>query len=274
MASSSLMWEKRSKAILDNIKNFEADFICLQEVDEYHSFFDRNMEAQGYSGIPIENKEGYECAIFFKPKFAEFITYQTTRIQGYTKYENLCVAPSSSTVSSESSDVVNAEELSVVMVAFKILKPFNHVVIIASSHLKSGKPDRWDDLKLAQVKTLMTELASFKEIISALTNCSPSVILAGDFNSKPYVHKYINSDNIPSDIDLRSVYEFTKGEPRFTNNVPGFAETLDYMFYTHSEIISPVKLLDSPDEVDFLPNEIHPSDHLPIGVEFEINRNI
>jgi len=26
------------------------------------------MEAQGYSGIPIENKEGYECAIFFKPK--------------------------------------------------------------------------------------------------------------------------------------------------------------------------------------------------------------
>ncbi|KAL9858292.1 putative poly(A)-specific ribonuclease [Arabidopsis thaliana] len=261
MASSSLMWEKRSKAILDNIKNFEADFICLQASTIV--FFDRNMEAHGYSGIPIENKEGYECAIFFKPKIAEFITYQTTRIQGYTKYENLCVAPSSSTVSSESSDVVNAEELSVVMAAFKILKP-----------LIMSKRDRWDDLKLAKVKTLMTELASFKEIISALTNCSPSVILAGDFNSKPYVHKYINSDNIPSDIDLRSVYEFTKGEPRFTNNVPGFAETLDYMFYTHSEIISPVKLLDSPDEVDFLPNEIHPSDHLPIGVEFEINRNI
>lgn len=91
------------------------------------------------------------------------------------------------------------------------------------------------------------------------------------------MYEYLNSvrgEEVEDDIDLRSVYGSTKGEPRFTKCVPGFAETLDYVFYTHSEIISPVKLLDWPDEVDFLPNNSHPSDHLPIGVEFEINRNI
>lgn len=77
-----------------------------------------------------------------------------------------------------------------------------------------------------------------------------------------------------SDFGLCSAYGTTKGEPKFTKYVPGFAETLDYVFFTPSDFISPVKLLDSPDVVDFLPNKSHPSDHLPIGVEFEINRNI
>ncbi|ANM59656.1 hypothetical protein AT1G31555 [Arabidopsis thaliana] len=39
----------------------------------------------------------------------------------------------------------------------------------------------------------------FKRTISAVENCSPSVILAGDFNSNPSsdVYAYLNSDNIP-----------------------------------------------------------------------------
>ena len=99
------------------------------------------------------------------------------------------------------------------------------------------------------------------------------------------VYEYLNSDKIPlmwpltlryseeeTGFELRSGYGFTKGELRFTKYVPGFAETVDYVFFTPSKSISPVKLLDSPDDMDFLPNKSHPSDHLPIGAEFEINR--
>ncbi|KAL9858296.1 putative poly(A)-specific ribonuclease [Arabidopsis thaliana] len=111
-----------------------------------------------------------------------------------------------------------------ILAAFKILKPFNHVVIVATTHLKSGKPDEWNDVKLAQAKSLMFRLAMFKRTISAVENCSPSVILAGDFNSNP-------SNNIPivwplggeeedTGFGLCSAYGFTKGEPKLTKYVP------------------------------------------------------
>ncbi|KAL9307933.1 putative poly(A)-specific ribonuclease [Arabidopsis thaliana] len=194
-------WDNRSKEILDNITSFEADFICLQEVDEYISFFDRNMEAHGYTGIYFPRGEGYKrdgCAIFFKPKL---------------------------------------------------------------------KPDEWDDVKLAQAKSLMFRLAMFKRTISAVENCSPSVSLLVTSIRTPRVYAYLNSDNIPivwplggeeedTEFGLCSAYGFTKGEPKFTKYVPGFAKTLDYVLFTPSDFISPMKLLDSPDVVDFLPNKV------------------
>ena len=79
-------------------------------------------------------------------------------------------------------------------------------------------------------------------------------------------------------VPLCSAYEVTRGEPKFTNCTPGFTNTLDYIFFSPSDFIKPVSILqlpepESPDVVGFLPNNHHPSDHLPIGAEFEISRN-
>jgi CCR4-NOT transcription complex subunit 6 len=78
-------------------------------------------------------------------------------------------------------------------------------------------------------------------------------------------------------IPLCSAYAFTKGEPAFTNCTPDFTNTLDYIFFSPTDNIKPVSFLelpepDSPDVVGGLPNNSHPSDHLPIGVGFEITR--
>lgn len=76
-------------------------------------------------------------------------------------------------------------------------------------------------------------------------------------------------------IPLCSVYAFIKGEPPFTNCTPGFTGTLDYIFFSPTDSIRPVSFLELPepdslDVVGGLPNYSHPSDHLPIGAEFEI----
>lgn len=78
-------------------------------------------------------------------------------------------------------------------------------------------------------------------------------------------------------IPLCSTYAYTRGEPPFTNCTPGFTGTLDYIFFSPSDHIKPVSFLElpGPDSSDVdggLPNLFHPSDHLPIGVEFEISR--
>lgn len=78
-------------------------------------------------------------------------------------------------------------------------------------------------------------------------------------------------------ISLCSVYACTRGEPPFTNCTPGFTGTLDYILFSPSDHIKPISFLELPDsnapDVDGgLPNYFHPSDHLPIGVEFEITK--
>lgn len=82
-------------------------------------------------------------------------------------------------------------------------------------------------------------------------------------------------NNVP--IPLCSVYAYTRREPTFTNCTPDFTDTLDYIFFSPSDNIKPVSVLElpgaeSPDVIGGLPNYSHPSDHLPIGVEFEISR--
>ncbi|VYS47720.1 unnamed protein product [Arabidopsis thaliana] len=158
-----------------------------------HIMGDLNIEAYGYTGICFPRGEGYKrdgCAIFFKPKFAELITYNSVDYNNLA--ESRCVA------------------------TFKILKPFNHVVIVATTHLKSGKPDEWNDVKLAQAKSLMFRLAMFKRTISAVENCSPSVILADNI---PIVWP-LGGEEEDTGFGLCSAYGFTKGEPKLTKYVP------------------------------------------------------
>lgn len=43
----------------------------------------------------------------------------------------------------------------------------------------------WADVKIAQAKYLLSRLAEFKMLVSGKFDCSPSIIVAGDFNSIP-----------------------------------------------------------------------------------------
>ncbi|XP_062146248.1 carbon catabolite repressor protein 4 homolog 4-like [Alnus glutinosa] len=145
----------------------------------------------------------------------------------------------------------------------------------------------WADVKLAQAKYLLSRLAQFKTLVSNRLECTPLVIVAGDFNSTPgdKVYKYLISSSCSlaqvvecledKPIPLCSAYASMKGEPTFTSCTPGFTDTLDYIFFSPTDNIRPVSVLelpepDSPDVVGGLPNSCHPSDHLPIGVGFEI----
>ncbi|CAN7030939.1 unnamed protein product [Brassica rapa subsp. trilocularis] len=298
-----LKWKARSHAILSVLKKLQADFFCLQEVDEYDSFYRKNMESLGYSGIYIQRtgqRKRDGCAIFYKPSCAELVTKE--RIE----YNDLLDEQKIETSNEAKGDDKEAKEHSGkdshdlndpqvrlkrdcvgIMAAFRINKPFHHMVIVANTHLY------WDpelaDVKLAQAKYLLSRLAQFKTLISDEFECTPSLLLAGDFNSIPgdMVYSYLVSgykkpaetieEEEVAPIPMCSVYEVTRGEPKFTNCTPGFTNTLDYIFFSPSDFIKPVSILqlpepESPDVVGFLPNDHHPSDHLPIGAEFEISR--
>ncbi|XP_048320533.1 carbon catabolite repressor protein 4 homolog 4 isoform X2 [Ziziphus jujuba] len=311
-----LKWKARSRAVLAILKNLEADFLCLQEVDEYDSFYKGNMMSNGYSSIYIQRsgqkRDG--CGIFFKHDSAELILHENIEYNDLVdsiQDENLasddtkddkqaskneCVEPKNdSALESTSQDRGDPNDPRVrlkrdcvgVMAAFKLKDSYSHVVIIANTHIY-WDPE-WADVKLAQAKYLLSRLSQFKTLVSDRFECKPSVVVAGDFNSTPgdKVYEYVVSGNttsapMPESLDdlpipLCSVYASTRGEPTFTNCTPDFTDTLDYIFYSPSDHVKPVSILelpelDSPDVSGGLPNYSYPSDHLPIGAEFEISR--
>ncbi|CDP15692.1 unnamed protein product [Coffea canephora] len=312
--SSCLKWKARSQATLTVLKNLGADFLCLQEVDEYDSFYMMNMENLGYSSIYVQRsgqkRDG--CAIFYKRTSAELVLEQAI------DYNDLISSIEDTAASSGDKDGVsipsgNADnelkddadlckapgdhgdlndprvrlkrDCVGVMAVFKLKVPSCDPIIIANTHLY------WDpelaDVKLAQAKYLLSCLAQFKQLVSSQLDCTPSIIVAGDFNSVPgdQVYQYLVSgsslpEHLPESSDdqplpLSSVYAYTREEPHFTNCTPGFTGTLDYILFSPTGDVKPVSFLElpeseSPDVIGGLPNHYHPSDHLPIGAEFEV----
>ncbi|XP_019156701.1 PREDICTED: carbon catabolite repressor protein 4 homolog 4 isoform X2 [Ipomoea nil] len=312
--SPCLKWKARSQAILTVLKGLGSDFLCLQELDEYDSFYKKNIESFGYSSIYVQRggqkKDG--CGIFYKPKSAELIIEEKidyndllNSIQdeaaSLKKDVDLSASGNKSDESTNDSEQKSTQtdcgdpndprvrlkrDCVGIMAAFKLNDPSCHHIIVANTHIY-WDPE-WIDVKLAQAKYLLRRLAEFKSRVSDQFGCSPSVLVAGDFNSVPgdQVYQYIVSGTSPlgpqpeiSDempIPVCSVYAYTKGEPPFTNCTPGFTGTLDYVLFSPSGDIKPVSCLELPgpessDVQGWLPNYYHPSDHLPIGAEFEVD---
>lgn len=300
--SACRKWKTRSQAILNLLKSLGADICCLQEVDEYDSFYKENMDSHGYDSIYLQRtgKKPDGCGIFFKNNIAELV------LEEKIDYNDLVeIVQDDALTGGEKDTNTEATEKDMagncgdsndprirlkrdcvgIMVAFRLKDPSHHVVIVANTHLYWDP--NWADVKLAQAKYLLSRLAQFKTTVSKNFECSPSVVVAGDFNSTPgdKVYEYLTSGTSPTGelpdcvedvpIALRSVYATVRGEPLFTNYTPGFTGTLDYIFLSTSSVITPVSYLELPDPdskdiVGGLPNYHHPSDHLPIGVEFEV----
>ncbi|XP_022881481.1 carbon catabolite repressor protein 4 homolog 4-like isoform X1 [Olea europaea var. sylvestris] len=309
--SPCLRWKARSQAILTVLKSLEADFYCLQEVDEYDSFYRKNMESLGYASIYTQRsgKKKDGCGIFYKHNIAELVIEEkidyndlVNSVQdGRTAFMDKDCDLLTHETESELKDGLELQDTQNdhgdhndprvrlkrdcvgIMAAFRFKNPSSHHVIIANTHFY-WDPE-WADVKLAQAKYLLSCLVEFKKLVADKFDCTPSILVAGDFNSVPgdQVYQYIVSgttlegvetvEDVP--IPLSSVYAFTRGEPQFTNCTPDFTGTLDYILFSPSKDIKPVSYLELPEHESSdvsggLPNYYHPSDHLPIGTEFEV----
>lgn len=83
----ALSWEYRKQSILEELKAYSADIIALQEVEteQYHDYFLRELQAEGYEGIfspksraktmsEFERKHVDGCAIFYKTSKFSLVT--------------------------------------------------------------------------------------------------------------------------------------------------------------------------------------------------------
>ncbi|PWA26319.1 DNAse I-like superfamily protein [Artemisia annua] len=173
------------------------------ELDNYDNFYKEKVGHYDYSSIYVKRggtkKDG--CGIFYKHNKLELVIEEKidyNDLAELTLDESTRAKPKEKALDSDmngqgtsSKDYGDPNDPYVrlkrdcvgIMAAFKFKEPYEHYVIVANSHIY-WDPE-WADVKLAQAKYLLSRVAQFKKMVSEKFECTPSLLIAGDFNSVP-----------------------------------------------------------------------------------------
>ncbi|OAE26693.1 hypothetical protein AXG93_3582s1060 [Marchantia polymorpha subsp. ruderalis] len=211
------IWKNRSEAVVSRLLALDADLLCLQELDEYHTFYKEILDKAGYGSVYVQrgNKKKDGCGIFFKRTRVSLLSEE---IIDY----NVLVPPlppgekevSDDEVEDGSGDeaaqkIGDLNDVRVrlkrdcvgILAAFKPLEAPDHVFVLANTHIFWQVDPVLMDVKLAQVHHLADSLVTFKSSIAQEQGVDPLVFVTGDFNSLPgdSVYKYLTSGTDLSD---------------------------------------------------------------------------
>ncbi|KAI9565563.1 hypothetical protein GHT06_009355 [Daphnia sinensis] len=262
----ALDWRTRRYRILEEIIEYNADIICLQEVDHYQ-FLSRALRTQGYEGIYfpkpdspciyIKGNNGPDgCAIFYRVNDYELIKVETRIVEVWRVQSN-----------------------QVVILTMLRHKATDRQICVATTHLKARQG--------ALLSTLRNEQG--KDILDFLENnidgADCPVIIAGDFNAEPTEPVYSTIRSDPR-FGLDSAYrcdgivqgaEDAGQEPPYTTwKVRGEGEccqTIDYVFFSRRHL-GVKQVLPFPTGEQIGPNRVpsfqYPSDHFSLAVDFDL----
>ncbi|KAK3935880.1 glucose-repressible alcohol dehydrogenase transcriptional effector [Diplogelasinospora grovesii] len=338
--TGALSWDYRKDRILQEIRDRDADILCLQEIatDVFRDFFSPELAQDDYKGVQwprpkaktMSEKDagGVDgCAVFYKA--SKWILLDKHLID----YTNVAInRPDMKNQHDIFNRVMPKDNIGII--CFFESRQTGARMIVANTHLA------WEptlaDVKLVQTAILMetvTKLAEKyarwpplkeKKMIQVpasimsdeaqeqrreLPEPAPSqeyrnntdipLLVCGDYNStydsSVYEllslgrvspdhgdfgnHQYgsFTRDGIEHPFSMRSAYVHLNGTPDelpFTNYVPGFAEVIDYIWYS-TNTLEVVELLGPPDKqhlkrVPGFPNYHFPADHIQIMAEFVI----
>ncbi|KAI5192024.1 CCR4-NOT transcription complex subunit 6 [Nematocida sp. AWRm77] len=288
--SWALQWDARKNTILQEVTSYEADIVCIQEMDtasyldyfreqfklrgDYESVFYQKSRARAMSEYEKRTVDG--CAIFWKRSSFHLI-------------EQKCIPLSqlfSQKVGAEhehvASRVLSRDNIALVVV---LGKEGGRPIVVANAHIY------WDpeypDVKTLQGIMLLKELEGVMERYP-----SAELVACGDFNSLPssslydlfstgylkphckdflgLVYEPYSSKGYAHSLSLRDSYSFVN--IGFTNYTPGFIGVIDYIW--HNENLQPICSLGPIDEeyvskIVGLPTHHYPSDHIVIVTQFK-----
>ena len=299
----ALDMEYRRQLLLKEILGYNADLVCLQEVDSKVFDFDLSvvLKQRGDFEGDFSKKGGQVsegCACFWRRSKFELIFADRVilgeRLQAATE--------DSDPLSDMLSRVRRNEQLSETMlqrttalqvVALRSRAEPSRAVVVGNTHLYF-RPDA-DHIRLLQVGVSMSELGAAVERCKKAEGVeSCSLVLCGDFNSTPPfgVLEFMRSGSIPEGhADWRSCpgeeveglsmghpfgMDTACGTPKYTNYTSGFKDCLDYIFYEKDAFkVRQVVPFPSEEELSMnvaIPNMVFPSDHVACVADLEFVR--
>ncbi|KAI8612998.1 Endonuclease/exonuclease/phosphatase [Chytriomyces sp. MP71] len=298
--SWALAWDYRKELILEELLNYNADILCLQEMEtsQFEEYFQEYLLSNTeYEGVfwpksrsrtmgEYERRQVDGCATFFKSSKFSLVEKHTLEFQQIAMQR-----PELRRTEDVFNRVMVKDNIGLILVLQSKESPFK--LIVVNTHL------HWDaaaaDVKLVQTAMLLEELA---KVVAAHTPTLPPganrappslpIVFCGDFNSLPEsgVHALLSTGSVPRDhpdfmtytygaytregirhpFELRSAYPPNVLE--FTNFTPLFRGVIDWIWVS-SPTLDVGGVLGGVDTehvkgcVGF-PNAHHPSDHVPL----------
>jgi mRNA deadenylase 3'-5' endonuclease subunit Ccr4 len=228
-----LSWEARRDRLVERILGFDADIVCLQEVEEYvFRFLQRRMEPFGFTGVyaqkAMNRPDG--CATFFLSERLDLVE------NGRHLYVDGRGGPDSGHLALSARFAVDGR-----------------VVTVVNTHV------RWD-----LTESRGADHIGFRQVTQLLASLVPAlpapVVVCGDFNVEPNSHIIRELTN----AGFADAYESIS---LATANSECRAKRIDYLFFRGPLAAQPAPLPEIDDETP-LPSETEPSDHLPISADF------
>jgi len=240
----------RMPKVCQLIRDSRADIACLVEMD--------NVDKYG----PRIASIGYRYEFFKKP--SEKSTDGTAILWRETQGVKLVAGPFFEVYPGEGTS------------QFALVSRFDirgHPTVVIATHLKAGRTEEFEAVRLGQVKFLLGLVQKHNE------DGTKTVLVLGDFNSCPEGSGYQPLVYPEMQKHMKSAMASLLGQetPITTcklRNDEVISETIDYIWY--NDRATPVRCLGPPSKEELrrvkgLPNKDFPSDHVQLQVDFMFN---
>ncbi|KAI8427746.1 hypothetical protein MSG28_002173 [Choristoneura fumiferana] len=255
----------RKQLIMKELSGYNADIICLQEVDTkiFKSCLDPLLRCEGYKGLFYkkgkEVAEGLAC-FFREDRFEVLAEDHIVLSKALTTHPDLKPIWDAVQCNEQLKERILDRSTVASATFLKSHDSPNEILIVGNTHLYFH-PDA-DHIRLLQGGMVIYWLQQIRNsLINKVPDKRVSLVLCGDFNST--VEAVLNL-SLKQEIIMGSAC----GTPQYTNFTAGFADCLDYIYYEKANIeIEQVIPLPSIEELQAhtaLPSIVFPSDHIAL----------
>ncbi|GLH16403.1 Protein angel [Gryllus bimaculatus] len=288
----------RKQLICKELIGYNADILCLQEVDQkvFINDLDPLLSYLDYKAVFSKKggqvTEGLAC--FFHSSKFRLVSSHTICLA-----EELPENPVFIDLWEKLKDNTNLitrfkdRTTSLLVTILQSTSNPDEILLIGNTHLYFH-PDA-DHIRLLQAGMIMLYMEHLRiNLSSSMPNSSVSLIMCGDFNSTPDcgVFQLMTTKFVPDDFkDWESnaqeaiknislshsfLLESACGTPEYTNFTVGFVGCLDYIFYqcdsmSVSQVI-PFPLEEEVKEHTALPSVLFPSDHIALICDLKLEK--
>ncbi|KAL2091656.1 hypothetical protein ACEWY4_013919 [Coilia grayii] len=274
----------RQNLIKKELVGYNADIICLQEVDKgvFSDSLSPALDAFGMQGVfRIKEKQHEGLATYFRKSKLQLLSQHDVILSEALKNDSVHLPLLDSLSKNLTlSEKVTQRSTTLQVTVFQPLGDASKPICVANTHLywhpKGG------NIRLIQIAIALRHL---KQVVS-VEYPGASLLFLGDFNSSPSsgVFQLLSQGCVPAThpdwtsggpeeqcpMELNNPFKLQSacGEPAYTNYVGAFHGCLDYIF-TEPQILSVEQVIPMPNHQEVtthhaLPSVSHPSDHIAL----------
>ncbi|GAU95840.1 hypothetical protein RvY_07385 [Ramazzottius varieornatus] len=286
----------RRQLLVDEISGYNADLVCLQEVDTklFSRYFDRQFRRKGFEGVLLSKKGNIAEGVvtFYRTDKFELFSRHDIAVSE-SLFENPLFASLADKIKEKDKlkDTMVARATPLQVTVLRSPEESSRIVVVANTHLWF-RP-QFPHVRLIQMAVIMRHLEEVIRMVKTelKTSSEPAVVLCGDLNSTSGwgVHNFLRTGQIAEDYSDWSQFckeedEFVRlalshpfklysacGELPHTNFVPNFKAAIDWIYadvnsFETSSVI-PVPSVEELSRHVAIPSVVFPSDHLAIGCD-------